>query len=208
MAPESLSPRRRTRVLIAFGVGLFGAAAAWIASHRPGFGVPDFHTWWLAARAVIEGENPYLVVPAAIGEEFQFFNPLPAAILAVPFAVLRPDVALALFSGLSASVLAYVVTRRSYDPLVMFLSASFAHAAVMGQWSMLLTAALCAPALSVVGAAKPNIGIAIVAALASWRALEAVDGHRSSPRAADADASLQPQVRAAYSRTVRKQETR
>jgi hypothetical protein len=157
-------------VLIALGLGLFAATAAWIASHRPGFGVPDFHTWWLAARAVVDGENPYTVVPAAIGAEFQFFNPLPAAILAIPFALFRPDVGLALFSGVSASVLAYVVTRRSYDPLVMFLSASFAHTAVMGQWSMLLTAILFVPALSFVGAVKPNIGLAIVAALASWRA--------------------------------------
>jgi hypothetical protein len=174
MSADVTPPRTWARVLAALGIGLFAGGAAWVASHRPGFGVPDFHWWWLTARALIDGANPYAVVPQAVGSEFQFFNPLPAAVLAVPFALLRPDVGLALFSGISASVLAYVVTRRSYDPLVMFLSASFAHTAVMGQWSLLLTAALFAPSLAFLGAAKPNIGVAIVAALASWRAAVAM----------------------------------
>jgi len=174
VAPEPAPPRRLTRILIAIGVGAFAAGAAWVASHRHGFGTPDFHWRWLAARALIEGGNPYTAVQTGIAPEFQFLNPLPAAVLATPGALLRPDAGLALFSGLSASLLAYVVTRRSYDPLVMFLSASFAHAAVMGQWSMALTAALFAPSLAFLGAAKPNIGIAIVAALASWRAAMAM----------------------------------
>ena len=167
-------PRHANRALIALAIGTFAAGIAWVATHRPGFGVPDFHWWWLAGRALLDDANPYGVIPEAIGPEFQFFNPLPAAVLAAPFALLRPDVGLALFSGLSAAILAYVVTRRSYNPLVMFLSASFAHAAVMGQWSLVLTAALFAPALAFLGAAKPNIGIAIVAASASWRTAAAM----------------------------------
>jgi len=167
-------PTPKARFLAALGIGLFSANAAWVASHRPGFGTPDFQWWWVTARALLNGDNPYAVIPSAIGPQFQFFNPLPAAVLAIPFALLRPDVGLALFSGLSAAILAFVVTRRSYDPLVMFLSASFAHTVVMGQWSLLLTAALFAPPLAFVGSTKPNIGVAIVAALASWRAAAAM----------------------------------
>ena len=70
---------------------------------------------------------------------------MPAVLVAVPFALLRPDVALSLFSALSTAILAFAVTRTSYARLPLFLSASFAHAAVMGQWSLLLTAALFAP---------------------------------------------------------------
>ena len=164
----------RSRIAASIAIGLFAGTAAWVASHRPGFGTPDFQTWWLTARALLAGDNPYAVIPSAIGPQFQFFNPLPAAVLAIPVALLRPDVGLALFSGLSAAILAFVVTRRSYDPLVMFLSASFAHTVVMGQWSLLLTAALFAPSLAFLGSAKPNIGVAIVAALASWRAAAAM----------------------------------
>jgi hypothetical protein len=157
-------------VLAALGIGLFAAAAAWVASHRPGFGTPDFELWRAAVLAVRDGHNPYTPDPTAIGPQFQFFNPLPAAVLAIPFAFFRPDIGLSLFSGVSAAVLAFVVTRRSFDPLVMFLSASFAHTAVMGQWSLLLTAALYSPTLAFIGSTKPNVGAAIVAALASWRA--------------------------------------
>ena len=171
---ERTPPTRNARLLTAVAIGAFGAGAAWVASHRPGFGTPDFQWWWLAARALLDGGNPYDVIPQAIGPQFQFFNPLPAAVLAIPFALLRPDAGLALFSGLSAGILAFVVTRRSFDPLVMFLSASFAHSVVMGQWSLLLTAALFAPSLAFLGSAKPNIGVAIIAALASWRAAVAM----------------------------------
>jgi len=167
---ERTPPTRKARLAAALAIGAFAAGAAWVASHRAGFGTPDFEWWWLTARALLEGGNPYEIVPEAIGPQFQFFNPLPAAVLAVPFALFRADIGLALFSGLSAAILAYVVTRRSFDPLVMFLSASFAHTVVMGQWSLLLTAALFAPSLAFLGSAKPNIGVAIVAALASWRA--------------------------------------
>jgi hypothetical protein len=167
-------PPLRSRVLVAFAIGLFAGTAAWLASHRPGFGTPDFQWWWLTARALLDGDNPYAVIPTAIGPQFQFFNPLPAAVVAIPFALVRPEAGLALFSGTSAAILAFVATKRSYDPLVMFLSASFAHTIVMGQWSLLLTAALFAPSLAFLGSTKPNIGVAIVAALASWRAAAAM----------------------------------
>lgn len=170
-APNKLrSPTRRGRLLAALAVGAFAGGAAWVASHRPGFSIPDFHTWWTAARALLDGQNPYVAVAKELGPGFAFFSPLPAAVFSVPLAVLRPDVALATYSACSAALLAFVATRSSYNPLLMFLSASFAHATVMGQWSMLLTAALFAPALAFVGAAKPNVGAAIVATLASWRA--------------------------------------
>jgi hypothetical protein len=142
---------------------------SWFATHRPGFGVPDFHSWWLAARALLDGQDPYAVVPRAVGAEFYFFYPLPAAVATLPLALLRPDVALSAFSALSTALLAWAVTRDSYDVLPLFLSASFAHAAVMGQWSLLLTAAILLPALGVFGAVKPNLGLGILATTLSWR---------------------------------------
>jgi hypothetical protein len=90
-------------------------------------------------------------------------------VVAIPFALLRPDVALSTFSAITAGILAWAVTRDSYDQLPLFLSASFAHAAIMGQWSMILTAALFLPRLSVIGAVKPNVGLAILGATLSWR---------------------------------------
>jgi hypothetical protein len=169
-APAKGAPTLQARVAIALALGLFAATVAWIATHRPGFGVPDFHWWWVGARALLDGQNPYEAVPLIIGPEFRLFHPMPAVVLAVPFALLAPDVALSLVSGLSAAVLAFAVTKESYDRLPLFLSASFAHAAVMGQWSLILTAAMLLPWLAFIGAAKPNVGVAMLGQSLSWRA--------------------------------------
>lgn len=168
--PAKGPPTVEARVSIALALGLFAATVAWIATHRSGFGVPDFHWWWVGARALLDGQNPYEAVPLIIGPEFRLFHPMPAVVLAVPFALIAPDVALSLFSGLSAAVLAFAVTKESYDRLPLFLSASFAHAAVMGQWSLILTAAMLLPWLAFIGAAKPNVGVAMLGQSLSWRA--------------------------------------
>jgi hypothetical protein len=97
-------------------------------------------------------------------------------VFTVPLALLEPDVALALFSGLSAAVLAFAITKHSYDRLPLFLSASFAHAAVMGQWSLILTAAMLIPLLAFLGAVKPNVGVAMLGQSLSWRAALAMLG--------------------------------
>jgi hypothetical protein len=162
-------PTKRARILIALALAVFAAAISWFATHRPGFGIPDFHWWWLGARALLDGNDPYVVVPREIGSQFRLFHPLPALAISIPLALLRPDVALSTFSAVTTGILAWAVTRDSYDKLPLFLSASFAHAAVMGQWSMILTAAMVLPWLGVVGAAKPNVGLAILATTLSWR---------------------------------------
>lgn len=158
------------RVTIALAIGVFACVISWVATHRPGFGTPDFHWWWVGARALLDGQDPYETVPRVIGGQFRLFHPLPAVVLTIPLALLQPDVALSVFSGVSTAILAFVATRDSYHRLPMFLSASFAHAAVMGQWSLLLTAAVLMPPLAVLGAVKPNVGIAMLGQSLSWRA--------------------------------------
>ena len=161
IATEHVPPSRLRRLLIAIGIGLFAAGASWFATHRAEFGAPpDFHWTWVAAKALVSGKNPY---------ETGSFYPLPAFLAAAPFTIFPSDVATALFSGLTSAVLAWVVTRTSYDRLPLFLSAAFAHGAVQGQWSMLLTAAVLSPVLSAAGAIKPNIGLAVLAYRPTWR---------------------------------------
>ena len=167
-------PTLIARIAIGCALGLFAAAISWIGTHRTGFGVPDFHWWWVGARALLDGQNPYEAVPRVIGPAFRLYHPMPAVLVAVPFALLRPDVALSLFSALSTAILAFAVTRTSYARLPLFLSASFAHAAVMGQWSLLLTAVLFLPWLAFLGAVKPNVGLAILGTSLSWRAAVAM----------------------------------
>src|SRR5690349_12631863 len=78
-------PSRRSRAWIALALGAFAFGISWFATHRPGFGIPDFHSWWLAARALLDGQDPYVVVPQAVGTEFHFFYPLTAAVATLPF---------------------------------------------------------------------------------------------------------------------------
>jgi hypothetical protein len=174
-APTVL-PSVRARLLIAISLGVFASVISWVATHRPGFGTPDFHWWYVGARALLDGRDPYAEVPRIIGPEFRLFHPLPAVLVTVPLAGLRPDVALSIFSALSSAVLAFAVTRTSYDRLPLFLSASFAHAAVMGQWSLVLTAAFLLPGIAFLGAAKPNVGLAMLGSSLSWRAAAAMVG--------------------------------
>ena len=174
MSDAGPTPSLRVRIAISAGIGLFAAVISWIATHRAGFGTPDFHWWYVGARALLDGQNPYAAVPAAIGSEFRLFHPLPAVLLTVPLAGLRPDWALSIFSAVCSAVLAFAVTRTSYERLPLFLSASFAHAAIMGQWSLILTAAFLVPWLAFVGSAKPNVGITMIAASLSWRAAAAM----------------------------------
>jgi hypothetical protein len=173
-ASSTKEPPLRARVLIAIGLAAFAGAISWFATHRVGFGTPDFHWWYVGARALLDGQNPYAAVPEAIGSEFRLFHPLPAVLLTVPFVLVRADVALTVFSAVCTAVLAFAVTRTSFDRLPLFLSASFAHAAVMGQWSLLLTAAFVVSWLAFIGAAKPNVGLAILASSLSWRAAAAM----------------------------------
>src|SRR6476469_6395118 len=80
-------PTLIARITIAAALGLFAAAISWIGTHRTGFGVPDFHWWWVGARALLDGQNPYTAVPRIIGPEYRLFHPLPAVLVTVPFAL-------------------------------------------------------------------------------------------------------------------------
>ena len=172
---NSHAPTLFARVAIAGALALFSAVLSWLVTHRAGFGIPDFHWWWVGARALLDGQDPYEAAPRIIGGGiFRLYHPMPAMLITAPFALLRPDVALSLFSALSTGALAFGVTRRSYDRLPLFLSASFAHAAVMGQWSILLSAALFLPWLSFAWAAKPNVGVPLLGTSLSWRSAAAM----------------------------------
>lgn len=79
----------------------------------------------------------------------------------------------ALFIGLGAGLLAWALTRRTLANPQLWVFASFAMmvAAQTVQWSPWLTAAALMPWLGFVFAAKPSIGLAMLAAYPSRRAI-------------------------------------
>lgn len=153
-------PSRRTRLAVAVAIGaLFAAHTLGIA----GSGVSDLDQILFAARAVLRGENPYLLVGP--GRAFQWpwelFYPLPAAIVVAPLTLLSTVAARAVFIGLSSAALAYAVSADGWHRMPLFASASMLSAAEIVQWSPLLTASALLPALGMFLVAKPNVGLAL-----------------------------------------------
>ena len=123
---------------------------------------PDFGLIWYSAREVLAGRNPYLAIGPgrAYNWNANLYYPLPAVLLAVPFAWLTMRLATATFVATSSGLLAFAVTRENWHRLPLFLSASSFIAAAWGQWSFAVTAAALLPWLGFVLAAKPTTGFA------------------------------------------------
>lgn len=150
------------RVIVALFLGGLGGLIAYFSmlSH-PQHLAKDLSYPWRAARALLDGFDPYQVIQAVGPYPFNapLFYPLPAAVTIMPLAPLRPEIAGGLFIFISSALLAYGLLRQSPHRLWVFASAPFVHAAILGQWSPLLTAAALIPALQFAAAAKPTVGL-------------------------------------------------
>jgi hypothetical protein len=154
---------------------LIGAALAGFVAARNYLGLPlgtpgpDFDQAWFAARALLQGRDPYAVVDAAHGFQFPLYYPLTTAIVAMPFTPFSLDVARFFFVAGSAGVFGYAIGCERAYLWPTFLGLPFLTAIRSTQWSPLLTAAMLIPALGWLAAAKPNLGFAMLAGARSWR---------------------------------------
>jgi len=165
---------RGERIAVAMPIAAAAAIAAWLAFQRvPEMIARDFTYPWWGARAVLEGQNPYDSI-RPVGpppNDLWFMYPLTAPLAVLPLAFLPAQVAGALFSGLSAGILAFVLSAKGgLRSFLMFLSPSFGFAIVLGQWSPLLVAAALAWPLSWALVCKPTIGLPLFLYRPSWRA--------------------------------------
>ena len=104
------------RAMVALVAGTIAGAWVTVSFTRSGEGGGDF-TWpWRASRALLVGKNPYEVIRPTGSFPFDayFKYPLPAALLALPLAPMRGEVAAGVFIGVSFSLLAWALTRN--DP--------------------------------------------------------------------------------------------
>lgn len=157
-------PTTRSRILVAVAIAALSALLFYFEQLRGPGGHSDFGQAWFGARALLQHANPYdLIGP---GRAFEWlwplFYPAPALVVAIPFAWLPELLAATAFVGVSAGLLAYAITSGGWYRLPLFLSSAFVIAARAAQWSPLITAALCIPALAWVLAAKPNLGLVLV----------------------------------------------
>ena len=159
---EATAPTVRNRLMLALAIGLVAGCVTYAFHSRPG-AAPDFIYPWTASRSLLAGMNPYSALPGGMAAPFQapLLYPLTAAIVIVPVVWMPLPLAVAVFMGISALLLAYGVTRETWDRLLLFATAPFLTAVALGQWSPLLTAAALLPACGFLAVAKPNLGLAL-----------------------------------------------
>lgn len=163
----------RRRFALAVVVAAFSAAyVIAFAAANPEF-ISDFDQIWGAGRALLDGQNPYLVVGPRKQYHWHwpFYYPLPAVIATLPLALLPVVWARALFAAASAGLLAWAFTRGGFARWPIFISLAFITAVELVQWSPILTAALLMPSLGWLAVAKPNFGVAMALHAQSDRAL-------------------------------------
>jgi hypothetical protein len=165
-----MPPPRVKPWLPALLVGVAIGAVTWLAYRLPPPSTADLDQLLGGARAILAGRDPYEVAGReAYGSPL--FYPLPGLLLLTPFAGLPVAVARALWAGLSGFVLTLAAQEYRRGLPAALLSACFLNAAVQGQWSALLTAAVVYPAFRFVWAAKPSVGAALLCAFPGWSAV-------------------------------------
>jgi hypothetical protein len=145
------------------------------ARANPDF-VSDFDQVWAGAAALWKGQNPYLVVGPhrPFHWHWPLYYPMPALILTAPLGLLPVVAARMLFAGISAALLAYAITRDGFARWPLFISIPFMVNVELVQWSNLLAAAMLLPLLGGIAAAKPNVGLAMIAQTERGRSLWAM----------------------------------
>jgi hypothetical protein len=162
--PTRDGPPIQVSLAIACALAAWGAFIAYFAlSAAPAHLAKDFSWPLRAAQTLLNGQNPYAEIRPTGPYPYNapFFYPLPAALIALPFALLPPAVAGAMFVGLSSGLLAFGLarTRDGLAKLPLFASAPFCMAALLAQWSPLMLAGAVLPVLQFLGAAKPNVAL-------------------------------------------------
>jgi hypothetical protein len=158
----------RQRLVLAAATGIVAAVLLYAVTIRHPNVVALDYTWhWRAARALLDGQNPYRVIQPVGAYPYSagYYYPLPAAFLALPFAQLPANIAAALSVGIAAFVFTLSVTGESLSRWPLLLSSPMFGAVVTGQFTVpLIAAALAWPSMQVLAIAKPNLGIAVSAA--------------------------------------------
>ncbi|WP_275831618.1 hypothetical protein [Roseisolibacter sp. H3M3-2] len=135
----------------------------------------DFTYPWRAARALLAGQDPYVVIQPTgpYPYESRFPYPLPAAVVTLPLAPLAATVGAAHFFGLSAGAFAWALLRDGggLGRLWALAGAPFCMALAVVQWGPLVLLGALVPAFAWTLSLKPTLGLALFAWRPSWRAV-------------------------------------
>lgn len=164
----SNAPTKGQRVVVALVIGSLAALLNYFRAAEKG-GFSDFTSLWYGARMLLEGRDPYQLIgpDKLVHMPTPVFYPVPAFVTVMPLTLVSFHVAGAIFIFISAVLLAWGATQDGWHRLPIFPSVAFLTSAQLGQWSILMTAALFIPSVALIAAAKPQSSAAIVGSSAS-----------------------------------------
>ncbi len=168
-------PTLRQRVLVTFGIAIMSAVLHYFRAAEWN-GKSDFAPLWQAARVALSGGNPYELIGPGLSIEsaYPMYYPATAFVAALPFSVIPSfHLASTTFVFVSALLLAWGVTADGWHRLPMFVSISYCTTAFLGQWSIIMTAAIFIPAISMIAFAKPPSAIPVIGSSTSLRSYQA-----------------------------------
>lgn len=153
----------RWRFAVSTAIGFASGAFCWFLMKHLHQDAGDFHWAQHLADRLLARQNPY-DTPL---EQY----PLTAALFALPFVRLQPELAAALFWGISSSLLAFGLTRHGYTRLLIFFAYPYWAGILTVQWSPLVAASGFFPLLLPATMAKPQVGLPVFLTRLSWRGL-------------------------------------
>jgi hypothetical protein len=138
---------------VAATIGVVSGTLCWACLHRFQLGGADFNWAQRAARALLSGQDPYANIPTGTVP-----YPLPAALAALPFVPFPPDLAGALFFGITSGLLALGLIRQGPERLLIFFAYPYWAALMTAQWTPLVMCTAFFPLAFAFCFAKPQIG--------------------------------------------------
>ncbi len=153
----------RWRFAVSAAIGFASGAFCWFLMKHLHQDAGDFHWALHLADRLLARQNPY-DTPL---EQY----PLTAALFALPFLRLQPELAAALFWGISSFLLAFGLTRHGYTRLLIFFAYPYWAGILTAQWSPIIAASGFFPLLLPATMAKPQVGLPVFLTRLSRRGL-------------------------------------
>jgi hypothetical protein len=144
----------RWRIAVSAAIGIATGTFCWFLMKHLHQDAADFRWALHLAHQLLARQNPY-DTPL---EQY----PVTAAVFALPFLRMPPEVAAGIFWGLSSSLLAFGLTRQGYTRLLIFFAFPYWAGILTVQWSPIIAASAFFPLLLPVTLAKPQVGLPVL----------------------------------------------